>query len=82
MSLLKQRRLTGLALLACYTAVLFLLFIFVLRLDMARNAPVMNFEPVASLLLGYIAGQMLTPSQLVGGAVVVGGIVVLSLSKA
>jgi len=43
---------------------------------------VMNFEPVASLLIAYLVlGQMLSPSQLVGGAVVVGGIVVLSLSK-
>ncbi|MGP8291994.1 EamA family transporter [Vreelandella zhanjiangensis] len=58
------------------------LFIFVPRLDMARNAPVMNIEPVASLVIGYfVLGQMLSPSQLVGGAVVVGGIVVLSLSK-
>ena len=58
------------------------LFIFVPRLDMARNAPVMNIEPVASLVLGYfVLGQMLSPGQLVGGAVVVGGIVVLSLSK-
>ncbi|AYF32567.1 EamA family transporter [Vreelandella alkaliphila] len=74
---------TGLALLALlYGSAFSLLFIFVPRLDMARNAPVMNFEPVASLLLGYIVlGQMLSPSQLVGGAVVVGGIVVLSLSK-
>lgn len=73
----------GLALLALlYGSAFSLLFIFVPRLDMARNAPVMNFEPVASLLLGYIVlGQMLSPSQLVGGAVVVGGIVVLSLSK-
>ncbi len=58
------------------------LFIFVPRLDMARNAPVMNIEPVASLILGYfVLDQMLSPGQLVGGAVVVGGIIVLSLSK-
>ncbi|MBE0463521.1 MAG: EamA family transporter [Halomonadaceae bacterium] len=58
------------------------LFIFVPRLDMARNAPVMNIEPVASLVIGYfVLGQMLSPSQLVGGAVVVSGIVALSLSK-
>ncbi|NDL71157.1 EamA family transporter [Vreelandella alkaliphila] len=74
---------TGLALLALlYGSAFSLLFIFVPRLDMARNAPVMNFEPVASLLLGYLVlGQMLSPSQLVGGAVVVCGIIVLSLSK-
>ncbi|WP_434984703.1 EamA family transporter [Vreelandella zhaodongensis] len=74
---------TGLVLLALlYGSAFSLLFIFVPRLDMARNAPVMNFEPVASLLLGYLVlGQMLSPGQLVGGSVVVGGIIVLSLSK-
>ncbi len=73
----------GLTLLALlYGSGFSILFIFVPRLDMARNAPVMNFEPVASLLIAYLVlGQMLSPSQLVGGAVVVGGIVVLSLSK-
>lgn len=73
----------GLTLLALLYATGFsTLFIFVPRLDMARNAPVMNIEPVASLVIGYfVLGQMLSPSQLLGGAVVVGGIVVLSLSK-
>ncbi|WP_404473485.1 DMT family transporter [Vreelandella venusta] len=72
--------LTFLALL--YGTAFSVLFIFVPRLDMARNAPVMNFEPVASLLIGYLVlGQMLSPSQLMGGAVVVGGIIVLSLSR-
>jgi drug/metabolite transporter (DMT)-like permease len=73
----------GLIMLALlYGSAFSVLFIFVPRLDMARNAPVMNFEPVASLLIGYLVlGQMLSPSQLLGGAVVVGGIVVLSLSK-
>nr|WP_245904498.1 hypothetical protein [Halomonas lactosivorans] len=42
----------------------------------------MNVEPVASLLLGYLVlGQMLSAAQLVGGAIVLGGIVVLSLSS-
>lgn len=73
----------GLTLLALlYGAAFSTLFIFVPRLDMARNAPVMNIEPVASLVIGYfVLGQMLSPGQLLGGAVVVGGIVVLSLSK-
>lgn len=58
------------------------LFISVPRLDMARNAPVMNVEPVASLLLGYLVlGQMLGPVQLLGGAIVLGGIVWLSVSR-
>ncbi len=73
----------GLALLALlYGSGFSILFIFVPRLDMARNAPVMNIEPVASLVIGYfVLGQMLSPIQLLGGAVVVSGIVVLSLSK-
>ncbi|WP_447555571.1 EamA family transporter [Vreelandella sp. EE22] len=74
---------TGLALLGLlYGSAFSTLFIFVPRLDMARNAPVMNIEPVASLVFGYfVLGQMLGPVQLLGGAVVVGGIVFLSLSK-
>ncbi|WP_447895371.1 EamA family transporter [Vreelandella sp. GE22] len=74
---------TGLVLLALlYGTGFSTLFISVPRLDMARNAPVMNLEPVASLVFGYfVLGQMLGPVQLLGGAVVVGGIVVLSLSK-
>ncbi|MFG6666243.1 EamA family transporter [Halomonas sp. HNIBRBA4712] len=74
---------TGLILLALlYGTAFSTLLISVLRLDMARNAPVMNIEPVASLVLGYfVLGQALGPVQLLGGAVVVGGIVILSLSK-
>jgi drug/metabolite transporter (DMT)-like permease len=59
-----------------------LLFICMPRLDMARNAPVMNLEPVATLLLGWLVlGQMLGPLQLLGGAIVVGGIVLLAYRK-
>ncbi len=58
------------------------LFISLPRLNMARNAPVMNIEPVASLMLGYVVlGQMLGPMQLMGGAIVLGGIILLSLSR-
>jgi len=58
------------------------LFVQVPRLNMARNAPVMNLEPVASLLFGFvILGQILAPVQLLGGAVVLGGIVWLSLMR-
>lgn len=73
----------GLALLALlYGTGFSTLFIFVPRLNMARNAPVMNIEPVASLVIGYIVlDQILSPGQLVGGAVVVAGIVALSLSR-
>ncbi|UTW06957.1 EamA family transporter [Pseudomonas benzenivorans] len=59
-----------------------LLFICMPRLDMARNAPVMNVEPVATLLLGWLVlGQTLGPLQLLGGAIVVGGIVLLTYRK-
>ncbi|SDK96271.1 Threonine/homoserine efflux transporter RhtA [Franzmannia pantelleriensis] len=72
--------LTALALL--YGIGFSILFVSLPRLNMARNAPVMNIEPVASLVLGYIVlGQMLGPMQLLGGAIVLGGIVVLGLSR-
>ncbi|MFL0798199.1 MAG: DMT family transporter [Cellvibrionaceae bacterium] len=66
----------------CYGVASTILFTLVTRLDMARNAPVVNFEPVASLFLAYvILGQMLTAIQLLGGTVVLAGIVWLSLSR-
>ncbi|MBZ5488184.1 DMT family transporter [Halomonas aquamarina] len=73
----------GLGLLALLYATGFsTLFIFVPRLNMARNAPVMNIEPVASLVIGYfVLGQMLSLGQLIGGAMVVSGIVALSVSR-
>lgn len=59
-----------------------LLFICVSRLDIVRNAPVMNVEPIASLLLGWlILDQLLSGMQVVGGLIVVGGIVLLTSRK-
>ncbi|GAB2803268.1 DMT family transporter [Halomonas shantousis] len=74
---------SGLAALASLYGIAFsILFVSLPRLNMARNAPVMNIEPVASLLLGYVVlGQMLGPMQLAGGAIVLGGIILLSLSQ-
>jgi drug/metabolite transporter (DMT)-like permease len=74
---------TGLAMLALLYALAFsVLFITVPRLDMARNAPAMNMEPVAALLLGYLVlGQALSPVQLVGGGIVLAGILFLGLSR-
>jgi drug/metabolite transporter (DMT)-like permease len=67
---------------ALYGTASTVLFVLVPRLNMARNAPVMNLEPVASLLFGFvILGQILAPVQLLGGAVVLGGIVWLSLMR-
>ncbi|WP_017906337.1 EamA family transporter [Pseudomonas asplenii] len=59
-----------------------LLFICVSRLDIVRNAPVMNVEPIASLLLGWlILDQLLSGMQVLGGLIVVGGIVLLAYRK-
>ncbi|MCF4994767.1 EamA family transporter [Pseudomonas syringae] len=59
------------------------LFVSVPRLDMPRNAPVMNIEPLATLLIGWIVlDQMLSPGQVFGGAIVVTGIVLLTYRKA
>jgi drug/metabolite transporter (DMT)-like permease len=58
------------------------LFISVPRLDMPRNAPVMNIEPLATLLMGWIVlDQMLSRGQIVGGVIVVMGIVLLTYRK-
>jgi drug/metabolite transporter (DMT)-like permease len=73
----------GLAALGLFYGLAFsTLFITVPRLDMARNAPAMNIEPVAALVLGYLVlGQALTPVQLLGGGIVVAGVVALGLSR-
>ncbi|QXI09093.1 EamA family transporter [Pseudomonas zeae] len=58
------------------------LFISVPRLDMPRNAPVMNIEPLATLLMGWIVlDQMLSRGQILGGVIVVTGIVLLNYRK-
>lgn len=73
----------GLAVLvALYGSAFSVLFITVPRLDMARNASVMNVEPIATLLFGWvILDQMIGPIQMVGGLIVVSGIVILTLRK-
>ena len=63
------------ALMVLYGSAFVVLFVSLPRLNMAENAPVMNIEPVASLLLGWsLLGQTLAPIQMVGGAVVLSGI--------
>ncbi len=65
-----------------YGAAFSTLFIFMPKLDIARNAPVLNVEPVAGLLFGWlILGQQLSALQLVGGAVVITGIVLLAYRR-
>lgn len=74
---------TGLgALVVLYGAAFSVLFISVPRLNMARNASVMNVEPIVTLLFAWVVlGQMISPIQMAGGLVVISGIVILSLRK-
>lgn len=69
-------------LIVLYGAAFSTLFICMPRLDIGRNAPVMNMEPVAGMLLGWwVLGQMLSPLQVLGGLIVVGGIVLLAYRR-
>ncbi|UZE25740.1 DMT family transporter [Pseudomonas sp. B21-056] len=69
-------------LVALYGTGFIVLFISVPRLDMPRNAPVMNVEPLATLLIGWLVlDQMLSPGQILGGTIVVAGIVLLTYHK-
>jgi drug/metabolite transporter (DMT)-like permease len=58
------------------------LFVLMPRLDMARNAPALNVEPVATLFMGWaILGQTLQGIQWLGAAIVVSAIIGLSTLK-
>ncbi|MBH3462311.1 MULTISPECIES: EamA family transporter [Pseudomonas] len=70
------------SLVVLYGVAFTLLFVCVPRLNMAQNAPVMNIEPIATLLLGWaLLDQQLSGLQLLGGAVVVSGIVLLTYRR-
>jgi drug/metabolite transporter (DMT)-like permease len=65
----------------CYGSAFSVLFALMPRLDMARNAPASNIEPVAALILGWaLLGQTMNALQLLGAVTVVAGIVLLALS--
>jgi drug/metabolite transporter (DMT)-like permease len=65
-----------------YATTFSILFITIPRLDMPRNAPVMNSEPVASLFFGWLVlDQTFNGMQLLGGAIVLACIVLLAYSK-
>jgi drug/metabolite transporter (DMT)-like permease len=69
-------------LVALYGAGFITLFMSVPRLNMARNAPVMNIEPLATLLMGWLVlDQMLAAGQITGGVIVIFGIVMLTYRK-
>ncbi|CRM01817.1 MULTISPECIES: EamA family transporter [Pseudomonas] len=62
-----------------YGTAFIVLFMSVPRLDMPRNAPVMNIEPLATLLMGWIVlDQLLSVGQMLGGVIVVTAIVLLT----
>ncbi len=64
----------------CYGSAFSFLFALMPRLDMARNAPASNIEPIAALILGWsLLGQSMSFTQLIGAFTVVLGIVLLTL---
>ena len=64
----------------CYGSAFSVFFALMPKLDMARNAPASNIEPVAALILGWsLLGQSMSAMQLLGAATVVIGIVLLAL---
>ena len=70
----------GLVLLSVlYTVAFTTLFALLPRLGAVNNAPILNFEPIAALILGYLVlGQKVLPIQMVGAVLVIGAIVFLS----
>ncbi len=65
-----------------YAIAITMMFVLAPRLDMASNSPILNCEPVASLLLAYVfLGQYLNGTQLLGGTIVVVGIVAIGFHK-
>ena len=58
------------------------LFVLLPRMGTVNNAAVMNFEPIAALLLAWIVlDQRVAPIQIVGALVVIGAIVMLSTGR-
>ncbi|MFZ9678613.1 MAG: DMT family transporter [Quisquiliibacterium sp.] len=58
------------------------LFTLLPRLGAVNNAAILNFEPVAALLLGWIVlEQHIAPIQLAGGGIVIAAIIVLTTGR-
>jgi drug/metabolite transporter (DMT)-like permease len=52
------------------------------KLGAVSNSPILNVEPVAALLLGWlILGQAVGPLQWLGALIVVGAVMALGLRK-
>lgn len=73
----------GLALLSLlYTAAFTTLFAILPRLGAVNNAPILNFEPIAALVLAsQILGQKVLPIQIAGALLVIGAIVFLTTGQ-
>lgn len=74
---------TGLILLTLfYGTAITSLFVVLPRLGAVSNSALLNFEPIAALVLGYVVlGQAVAPLQVLGALIVVGAIVSLGLAK-
>jgi drug/metabolite transporter (DMT)-like permease len=65
-----------------YGAAITGLFIVLPYLGAVNNAAIMNFEPVSALVLAWLVlDQTVSPTQLLGGAIVIGAIVYLSTGR-
>lgn len=74
---------TGLALLTVfYGGAITALFVLLPRMGAVNNAAIMNFEPVAALMLGWIVlEQRVAAVQILGAALVIGAIVLLTATR-
>ena len=74
---------TGLGLLTIlYGIAITGLFVVLPKLGAVNNAALMNFEPVAALMLGWlILGQTIAPVQMLGMLIVIGAIVMVATAK-
>ncbi|MDT3677965.1 MAG: DMT family transporter [Burkholderiaceae bacterium] len=65
-----------------YSSAITALFVLLPRLGAVNNAAVMNFEPIAALLLGWVLlDQTMAPLQLLGAGIVVCAIVLLVTTR-
>lgn len=65
-----------------YSAAVTSLFVVLPRIGLVNNSAVLNFEPIAVLVMGWVLlGQTMAPLQILGAVIVIGAIVVLSTGK-
>ena len=73
----------GLALLTLlYGTAITALFVLLPRIGAVNNSPIMNIEPIAAMVIAWLAlGQSVGPAQIVGALMVVGAIIFLSSGR-